>query len=198
MPPASAAWARRSPLALRSAWVQRAGLDVKIADAERGGRYECIKCGKRMTAKKGFIRQWHFAHVVKSKCEPNLIHDIAVRHIVAGLLSGTDYEARYECEQCGHTATELLTPVVAATPEQSLAEHTLADIRVVPATPRAPFAIEVINTSDRTAGYAGSRVVVYRVWVMPETVGELDTMLHIGPGWPLNLPCRGGPGHRHQ
>lgn len=153
-----------------------AGAIVHISDAERGARYACAGCRKRLVAKMGAVNAHHFAHYAAedgAACEPgDTIHNLAVQTIAdahaEAWASGRDYWLRTRCRDCERAdmgATNLAVDFGEALVEEAVVCGTRSDAAFV--SDDRTLIIEVIVThppeATTLALYAEAGVELYTV-----------------------------------
>lgn len=154
-----------------------------IEDAQRGGRYDCIGCNKRVVARQGARKSWHFAHSRAPRdCEPDgALHRAAQEVVQAALTSaaqqGEPYELRLPCATCRELlAFNLAVSGLSVEAEHSLVPHTRSDL-VVYRPNQNPVVVEIVVTHDlepeTAARYNDAGTTVFVVKPAWETLRDL-------------------------
>ena len=79
---------------------------VDVTDAQRGGLYSCVHCGRRVVPSHGEKLQWHYRHLEVSSCAPrsDLLLETALKAIRAAfrdaLRTGQAYPLSLPCLYC--------------------------------------------------------------------------------------------------
>lgn len=144
---------------------------VRVSEAERGGNYACLGCGKPMIPKRGDKITHHFAHKVVGSCSPDsALHETAKAHLERLFLDakkvGKPLDVQHACPGCG---SALRTDMVAG-------DRMVSEVSVVPGTRsdlvvfvggRPHVIVEVVVTHDiedaTRDAYGRSGVLVVRV-----------------------------------
>ena len=139
-----------------------------------------------MVARRGAIRQWHFAHKPPfERCaDPDTaLHDAAMAMIVRGfhdaLGKQNEYHLGCPCGECGKAVSRnVALPGTSVEMERSIVAGTRSDL-VVGQTGKAPVVIEVVVTHDLEQeaheAYMQSEVPVLKVRPTWDTVTELQS-----------------------
>ena len=166
---------------------------IEVAPNQRGLRYTCVHCGKRMS---GVVlvtqRKPHFRHTKSSTCDPDsALHSTAIEIIrnahteaqsnrTAYLLTRsceTKTLVEYDVKSCLNMATEInLADGWQSTTEKSVVEGTRSDL-IFSHDDGRRIIIEVVNTHsmepETETAYRKSGIPVAVVRVEWETVNEL-------------------------
>ena len=125
-----------------------------ISDAERGGRFACAGCERRLVAVKGARRAHHFRHREDVDCEPGrTIHNLAVRAILDGWRSarseGRSYRLAIPCATCrsGIEVLDAAADFADADAEVSVVAGTRSDAAFFGGD-GAALVVEVVVTHD--------------------------------------------------
>ena len=131
-----------------------AGQVVSIRDSQNGHSYRCLACGNSMVARKGKIRQPHFAHKQPIPCThpDTALHKTAQALIVQSIdnarINQEIYRLGYPCPDCGENVSCNIAPVVIRVQqEEVLVEGTRSDI-VLYRDGGKPIIVEVVVTHD--------------------------------------------------
>lgn len=116
------------------------------------GLVHCIGCGDQLVARRGSIRQWHFAHKV-SACAigEGLLHLTAKRLIAQRFrqakANGEEYRLAFPCPACRHGNSADLTALATLVDvEAAPCAHVRADLLF--SGGRRDFAVEVVVSHD--------------------------------------------------
>ncbi len=158
----------RYPLAL-----DESGALVDVETFQKGSVARCPGCEREMTARKGRVRRWHFAHALDPSMPPcaqeSALHRIAKMLIrdsfQAAKQAGRPYNLSWPCVRCGESSVlDCCAKWQSSACEVQIVSGVRAD--VVLKGPR-PLAIEVVVAHDlekkTESAYQLAEVAVVRV-----------------------------------
>ena len=166
------------------------GKIVFIGAAVAGLRYVCLHCGQRMVARKGEIKEHHFAHYRAGDCEPDsALHTYAQRLIQDGHAAAGEYRAEFQCCGCGEWIGKDVKGYDCSK-EVYLVKDARSDIAFVKDAHRR-LAVEIVVThemeSPAVSAYQSDNIPVMIIRPAWETVEDLyrrvraDDVLNIEP-----------------
>ncbi|MXZ20499.1 MAG: hypothetical protein F4Y84_07825 [Caldilineaceae bacterium SB0665_bin_25] len=130
------------------------GRVVNINDSQSGQSYQCLVCKNSMVAKRGEVRQPHFAHKQSISCsDPDTaLHKTAQSLIVQSLdsarNSNKEYRLGYPCPDCGKGISYNIAPSITdIRAENPIVEGTRSDI-VLFRESKNPIILEIVVTHD--------------------------------------------------
>ena len=168
---------------------------VPIADAIRGVRYLCIGCGQRMTAKKGTIREPHFAHVPPFEhCDRDTaLHTTAIELICWKFNFEDSYRLGWRCVECGSEFSRDVRseqPSAKIRKEHGLVPNTKSDL-VIEVDNRGGVILEVVVTHPMDAA-TEDRYIASDFPVLSKTISEWDDLKELESSfiadYTLNIP----------
>ena len=130
------------------------GQVVNINSSQSGQSYQCLVCRNPMVAKRGNVRQPHFAHKLAIDCsDPDTaLHKTAQSLIIQSLnsarYSNEEYRLGFPCPDCGESVSYNIAPaVIDIRSESPIVEGTRSDI-VLHREGRNPIVLEIVVTHD--------------------------------------------------
>ena len=172
------------------------GQIVFIGAAVAGLRYDCLHCGQRMVARKGEIKEYHFAHYRAGDCEPDAaLHTYAQRLIRDGHAAAGEYRAEFQCQGCGEWIGKSVKGYDCSQ-EVYLVKDARSDIAFVNGAHRR-LVVEIVVTHEMegsaVSAYQSDNIPVMIIRPTWETVEDLyrrvraDDVLNIEP---FCKPCK--------
>ena len=168
---------------------------VPIANAIQGVRYLCIGCGQRMTAKKGRVRQPHFAHVPPFEhCDRDTaLHTTAIELICWKFTFENSYRLGWCCVECGNEFSRDVRSEQSSAKirkEHALVPNTKSDM-VIEIGNRAGVILEVVVSHPMDAA-TEDRYIASDFPVLSKTISEWDDLKALEASfiadYTLNIP----------
>ena len=168
---------------------------VSIADAIRGIRYSCIGCSQRMTAKKGKVKQPHFAHVPPfTHCDrDSALHTTAIELIYWKFTFEKSYRLGWRCVECGSEISRDVRseqPSAKIRKEQVLVPNTKSDL-VIEVGNRRGVILEVV-VSHPMDDATEDKYIASDFPVLSKTISEWDDLKELESSfiadYTLNIP----------
>lgn len=169
--------------------------------------YKCGDCRGEMIAKRGRIRQWHYAHKANVICTPKADPDNALHRYAQEIIleafnrckeDGSEYLLGVKCAgfrtgHCtGHVAKNIALPNSEIRSEASIVPHTRSDLVLINPD-HSNVILELVNThpldADTKESYLRSNIPVCTLKLTWDTLSELSTSfiadecLNIGPAF---------------
>lgn len=160
------------------------GRIVNIYSSHSGESYQCLVCRNPMLAKRGKVRQPHFAHKQSKSCSDpdSALHRIAQSLIIQSLDSARncneEYRIGYPCPDCGECVSYNIAPsIIDMKAEDSIVAGTRSDI-VLYRKDRNPIVLEIVVTHDlepdTRSRYVGSGLPVFLIQPTWDSLSELE------------------------